>query len=217
MKLIHCALVALPLALACEGAIGVPGSSDPTGPGPVGGREVPEEPFTGPVVEGCVDDQRFFSRDVWTSTVQERCFGCHNGSGVAAASGFVLQNPDVRIDALDENYAQLVRVATTPGSDDDDRPLLLRKPIGELGHGGGVVIGPETLDFARLRAFVERQTTPVTCEDEDDGLFEGVHNESRIERFDASTSRSTPDCPRPRKSSAWMPAAKRPSPRSSTS
>lgn len=178
MNIFRYTLVVLPLVLACEGAIGVPGETGPLDPGPTGRPSQPEVPFDGPVVEGCVDDQRFFSRDVWTSTVQERCFGCHNGSGVAAASGFVLLNPEVRVDALDENYAQLVRIATTPGSDDDERPLLLRKPIGELGHGGGVVIGEETLDFARLEAFVQRQSEPVTCEGEDDDLFDGVHNES---------------------------------------
>lgn len=178
MNFLRRAFVILPFALACEGAIGTPEEFDPLDPGPGGRPSQPEEPFDGPVVEGCVDDQRFFSRDVWTSTVQERCFGCHNGSGVAAASGFVLLNPEVRIDALDENYAQLVRVATTAGSDDDERPLLLRKPLGELGHGGGVVIGEETLDFARLEAFVERQSSPVTCEGDDDDLFNGVNNES---------------------------------------
>lgn len=177
MNFFRC-LVALPLVFACEGAIGAPGEMGPVGPGPMGRPSQPEMPFTGPVTEGCVDDQRFFSRDVWTSTVQERCFGCHNGSGVAAASGFVLLNPEVRVDALDENYAQLVRIATTPGSEDDERPLLLRKPIGELGHGGGVVIGQETLDYARLEAFVERQSEPVTCEGEDDAFLEGVENES---------------------------------------
>ena len=39
----------------------------------------------------CVTNKEFFSQKVWKPVLEQRCFSCHNSSGQAKYSEFVLQ------------------------------------------------------------------------------------------------------------------------------
>lgn len=117
----------------------------------------------------CETNEQFFAREVWAQTLAANCLGCHNPQGLASATGFVLQDPTGIPDGMKANYQALVSVAER-FLDDDERPIMLRKPIGELGHGGGTIIQADSPHYKRLEEFVSRLDTAVECPAEVDFL-----------------------------------------------
>tara|TARA_R110002096_G_scaffold433887_5_gene653972 strand:- start:99850 stop:102111 length:2262 start_codon:yes stop_codon:yes gene_type:complete len=117
----------------------------------------------------CETNEQFFAREVWAQTLAANCLGCHNPQGLASATGFVLQDPTGYPDGMKANYDALVGVAER-FLDDDERPIMLRKPTGELGHGGGTVIQADSPHYKRLEEFLVRLDTAVECPAEVDFL-----------------------------------------------
>lgn len=107
----------------------------------------------------CVDDRTFFREQVWPNVFGARCIACHAIDGLARDSALVLASP-ARPDHLDVDQAMLTDLA---GLQRDGTSLLLLKPLGEEGHGGGAVLQEDDAAYALLTAFVVRVDAPVAC------------------------------------------------------
>ncbi|MFM2153570.1 MAG: hypothetical protein RL199_2005, partial [Pseudomonadota bacterium] len=110
----------------------------------------------------CESNRTFFAREVWAPFMGTTCFKCHAPDGVAVArdrSKFVLQ-PPAYPGFLDENLASLREIAKL---EYDGRSVLLRKPVGELDHGGGPVIDEGGAEYRALVELIARLKKPDTC------------------------------------------------------
>ena len=109
------------------------------------------------LLEGCINDADYFEQKVWAEALSPVCYSCHNAQGAAKYSDLVLQS-NVLPGYLDTNWSELEYVARL---EIDDIPLILRKPLGMDGHGGGAVITEDSLAFSALSGFVDRLSNPV--------------------------------------------------------
>ena len=108
-------------------------------------------------LEGCINDADYFEQKVWAEALSPVCYSCHNAQGAAKYSDLVLQS-NVLPGYLDTNRSELEYVARL---EIDDIPLILRKPLGRDGHGGGAVITEDSPAFSALAGFVDRLSNPV--------------------------------------------------------
>ena len=108
-------------------------------------------------LEDCVNDADFFEQQVWGEALSPVCYSCHNAQGAAMHSDLVLQS-NVIPGYLERNRAELNYVASL---EIDEISLILRKPLGRDGHGGGAVITEDSIAFTALQGFVDRLSEPV--------------------------------------------------------
>lgn len=138
------------LAVACGGSEDderskSPGSSDPNG------------------AAACVSTREFFTSQVFGRALAT-CQSCHTPGGVADQKGakFEIYNatwPDfvtANIDAM-RAYAKF---------EVEGKPLLLLKPLGQVGHGGGAVLKEDSEEYAILSKFVNdlRTGAETSCD-----------------------------------------------------
>lgn len=121
-----------------------------------------DEPTETPAA-GCVSDEAFF-QELSLSVLEPDCSNCHNPQGVAADTDFVLAAPG-ETNALQRNFAMLEDVAAL---ERDGTSILLLKPTGELGHGGGRRFEAGSQAYRELEALIARFESPTVC-DGDDG------------------------------------------------
>lgn len=112
----------------------------------------------------CVTTRDAFARQVWAPYMSTTCLKCHSPDGVAVLeenARFVLQPPSYP-GFLDANLASVREMAKT---DYEGRSLLLIKPLGEHGHGGGKVLDEDSDEYEALVELVEslRQGEEETC------------------------------------------------------
>ena len=123
-------------------------------------------PVPGQAIPGCLVDDRLFEDEVWAKVGERTCLRCHNKDGDAADSEFVLSSNDDsdKVATLDQNRdAFQAMAAATKG----DQSRLLQKVIGELEHGGGQVLKPDSTEYRILDRFV-RRVMPRTGEPSED-------------------------------------------------
>lgn len=114
--------------------------------------------------DDCVTTQDAFAHDVWAGFMSTSCLQCHSPDGVAVVqenARFVLQ-PAAYPDFLTANLNSVRQMAKT---DFEGKSLLLIKPLGEHGHGGGKVLDAKSDEYAALERLVEtlRAGTEETC------------------------------------------------------
>lgn len=113
-------------------------------------------PASGHATPDCLVDDRFFADEVWAKVGERTCLRCHNRDGDAADSGFVLtkhDDSDNVVAILVRNRVAFQAMAT---SKEGDQSRLLQKSIGELKHGGGQVLKPDSTGYKILDRFVRR-------------------------------------------------------------
>ncbi len=149
---LHASLLALIasgalLSAACSAEIGSPGSQDP------------------PLDENgqCLSNGRFFAERVWAKVMQSTCVDCHSPDGIAVNQGadFILL-PPAYPGFLEANLATLETLART---EYDDKSILLRKPLGELDHGGGTQLEEGSEEYEILSTLVARLQAGDPCAD----------------------------------------------------
>lgn len=119
---------------------------------------------TGCKDDECVTTRDAFAHDVWAGFMSTSCLQCHSPDGVAVVqenARFVLQ-PAAYPDFLGANLNSVREMAKT---DYEGKSLLLIKPLGEHGHGGGKVLDAKSDEYAALEKLVEtlRAGTEETC------------------------------------------------------
>lgn len=117
------------------------------------------------IEEECINDEDFFAQEVWAKALSPVCYSCHNSQGSGADSDLVL------VSNSSPNYLQTNRESLTyvASLQIDGESLVLRKPTGLDGHGGGAVIDEDSDAYSALKGFVERLDNPVLeCEGEEE-------------------------------------------------
>lgn len=113
------------------------------------------------VVPGCLIEDRFFAEEVWAKVGERTCLRCHHKNGDAADSGFLLF---MEGDVNGHDGACLKRnrdaFQTMAKVTEGDQSLILLKVTGELDHGGGRVLPPDSTGYRILKQFVQRMETP---------------------------------------------------------
>ncbi|HVJ17945.1 MAG TPA: hypothetical protein VM686_21140, partial [Polyangiaceae bacterium] len=123
----------------------------------------PKDPGYTEVNGECMSNSRFFAEQVWARVMQKTCVNCHSPDGIAPQQGadFILLPPTYP-GFLDANLGALERLART---EFDDRSVLLRKPVGEMEHGGGGVLTADSQELALVAELVERLQAGDPCPD----------------------------------------------------
>jgi mono/diheme cytochrome c family protein len=111
----------------------------------------------------CMSNSRFFAEQVWARVMQQTCVNCHSPDGIAVQQGadFMLLPPTYP-GFLEANLQTLEQLART---EYDDRSVLLRKPVGEMDHGGGVQLAADSVEATILDELVRRLQEGDPCPD----------------------------------------------------
>jgi hypothetical protein len=137
------ALAAIALAAACSSS-----SADEEGPGGVS-----QQP--------CLSNRDFFAQRVWAPVMSKICLKCHGPDGVATDENAALYLlPSSYPGFLDANLDTVAEIAKT---EYDGKSILLRKPLGEMDHGGQVQLTPDSAEYQALEELVARLAEPETC------------------------------------------------------
>jgi hypothetical protein len=140
-----------------SGTGGSTSNPDPNTP-PSGEPNTPVDPV---VQERCVSTRQFFLQDVWPKVMSKSCINCHSPGGLASEQkASLLLYPTSYPGFVEENLASLRELAKT---EYEDQSVLLRKPLGELRHGGGVQFAADTEEAKLLGDLVERLQKEETC------------------------------------------------------
>lgn len=139
-----------------------------------------ESPATPVLPAVCSLGDRVFENEVWAKVGERTCLRCHNSTGDAAESGFLLSRRSAKSPAwLQDNCNTFQKMALTL---EGDQSRLLLKVTGGLDHGGGQVLKPDSTGYRILERYVRRLNPrtdePVSAEsvvnDDPRPFFEGV-------------------------------------------
>lgn len=155
-------------ALACEnGEISGNGpGGDGSMPGAAGsGGQVLDYTGAGVDAQGnaCLTNRDFLAIKAWQPVIGTKCLSCHGPGGVADLPGTEYKLlPSAYPGFLDVNLQNLAEVAKT---ENEGVSIVLRKPLGELNHGGGAVLQVDTPEYNALVELVDRVTNGTSCEE----------------------------------------------------
>ena len=101
----------------------------------------------------------YFVDEVWGKVGELSCLKCHNNSGEAEDSRFILRETILLggaelQTAQNTNFKAFLKMARM--RKEGQLPRLLLKPIGKLDHEGEQVLKPDSTGHAILKAFVQR-------------------------------------------------------------
>lgn len=110
----------------------------------------------------CLSSQQYFAEKVWVPVLSKVCMKCHSPDGLAAQKNAdLILLPSGYPGFLDSNLEIMSSLART---EFDDVSVLLRKPLGEMNHGGEIVLAPESAEYAALQEFVRRVKSGDDCQ-----------------------------------------------------
>lgn len=100
----------------------------------------------------------YFEEEVWAKVGVRKCLTCHRKGGDAEDSKFVLIDPrksqgKARDQAMRHNRVAFARMAAVK---EKNQSRMLLKVVGELDHGGSVVLKPDSVRYRILARFVRR-------------------------------------------------------------
>jgi hypothetical protein len=111
----------------------------------------------------CTSARTMFAQEVWTPVFDAICLQCHSPDGVATAQNAMLQLlPSSYPGFLDANFENVSLVARYAF---DEKSILLRKPLGEMAHGGGMRFTEDSAEYAALARLVEAIEKDEACDD----------------------------------------------------
>lgn len=123
----------------------------------------------------CQKPDRFFQDEVWVKVGQRTCLKCHNETGDAADSDFILKDTARdwrnRQELLDHNRAAFVRMAKAT---DAGKSRLLQKIVGGLDHGGGEVLKRSSVGAKLLLRFEQHVTRKTPALEKNIQVDEGA-------------------------------------------
>jgi len=110
----------------------------------------------------CQSTRTYFEQEVWSGFMGTVCTKCHTPDGTAVLDSnakFVLQ-PSTYPGFIDANLANLTMVSQIQFQGTSE---LLLKPLGQMNHGGGVVLQADSTEYKSLQELVTRLGTGDTC------------------------------------------------------
>jgi Protein of unknown function (DUF1588)/Protein of unknown function (DUF1592) len=121
---------------------------------------------------GCVSNREFLALETWNTVLEGKCQSCHGPGGVAEQQNAdFLVKPSAYPGFLEANLEVLTRVSKT---ENEGVSILLRKALGELGHGGGAVLAKDSDEYRALSELVTRVQQPESCTDSQANHFDDV-------------------------------------------
>lgn len=134
-----------------------------------------------PAMLACTLPRRLFEEEVWAKVGERTCLRCHNPKGDAAGSAFVLvpRTPGQDRKWIEKNCDSFQAMATAK---EGEGVRLLRKVVGDLDHGGGQVLKPDSTAYRILERYVQQlnkegkapEIADTNPEDSGRPFFEGV-------------------------------------------
>ncbi len=110
----------------------------------------------------CVNTRTYFAQQLWTPVLDAACIGCHSPDGVATEQNALLQLlPSAYPGFLDANYENVKMMVQ---HEFDGVPTILRKPLGEMDHGGGAPLTEDSEEYQALVEFVELLDDEDACD-----------------------------------------------------
>lgn len=109
----------------------------------------------------CVSTREYFAQKAWPEVLAKSCLTCHSPDGLAAEKNakFKLLPPSYP-GFIDANLENLAFVA---GIEFEGKSELLRKPLGEMSHGGEVVLDASSPEYKTLTELVKRLQAGDAC------------------------------------------------------
>lgn len=109
----------------------------------------------------CLSSQQYFAEKVWVPVLSKVCMKCHSSDGLAAQKNAdLILLPTGYPGFMESNLQLMSNLART---EFDDVSVLLRKPLGEMNHGGANVLTQDSEEYAALQEFVRRVKTGDQC------------------------------------------------------
>ncbi|HMR06335.1 MAG TPA: DUF1588 domain-containing protein [Polyangiaceae bacterium] len=110
----------------------------------------------------CLSERDYFAKKIQAGVFSKTCQKCHAPGGQADEEGakFTLL-PSSYPGFIDANLAAAKQFAKT---EFDGKSVLVRKPIGELEHGGGKAVDPSSAEYAALKEFISLVKSGDFCE-----------------------------------------------------
>jgi hypothetical protein len=123
--------------------------------------------------ENCVSNEQFFQEEIYVKTLAVKCVGCHNSTGAAKDTSFILRGSEWGPDYLEQNlemFSQMSRLEY------DGVPWILAKPTQMVSHGGMVQFEKDSDEYNAFASMVARVNEPVACDEVDvaEEFFDGV-------------------------------------------
>ncbi len=118
----------------------------------------------------CTSTEQFFAEKVWAPTVAQTCIGCHNPTGEAKDTSYVL-HASSEAGYLEANLAVIKSVAEL---EKGGKSLILLKPTGGIEHQGGVQLDPASQEYKDFEQLVTMLKEGNDCETNKAGFFAGV-------------------------------------------
>ncbi|MEZ4440684.1 MAG: hypothetical protein R3B72_16415 [Polyangiaceae bacterium] len=103
-------------------------------------------------------------------TLMSKCFGCHNASGVANGTDYVLRGPS-EPGFIQQNLETIKGVASF---ESEGQSQFLLKPTQSVPHEGGAVLDPNSDDYKRLLGLIVRLKNDEPCDPTSDTAFTGL-------------------------------------------
>lgn len=121
----------------------------------------------------CVSDEEFFRETVYAPILADNCSSCHNSSGAAKDTSFVLRTPESGPDYLESNleaFSQMSKLRF------EGQSWLLLKPTLGIEHEGGERFKEGSDEYNAFVEMMNRLETPSSCEEGDltEEFFDGV-------------------------------------------
>jgi hypothetical protein len=110
----------------------------------------------------CTATRTYFEQSVWSPFMSTKCAKCHTPDGPAVVTShakFVIQ-PSSYPGFIDTNLQTLKEVSKIQY---EGKSELLLKPLGQMSHGGGVVLEESSDEYKALVELVNRLDTADSC------------------------------------------------------
>lgn len=109
----------------------------------------------------CLSSREYFAEKIWGPVMAKHCLKCHAPDGEAVAEGASFRLlPASYPGFLDANLEAARDAAKTAYS---GKSHLIFKPLGELDHGGGIVLQPGSPEHEALETFVKNLDATDAC------------------------------------------------------
>ncbi len=122
----------------------------------------------------CQSTRTYFEQNVWSAFMSTTCTKCHTLDGTAVADSnakFVLQTSSYP-GFIDADLANITLVANIQYQ---GTPEILLKPLGQMNHGGGVVLQQNSPEYQALTELVNRITgSQASCTEGPNTTLQGV-------------------------------------------
>lgn len=109
----------------------------------------------------CLSNRAYFAQKVWGPVISKTCINCHTPDGVAVEKGSeLILLPPGYPGFLETNLLALTEMGKI---EREGKSVVLRKPLGELDHGGGVQLQEDSAEYRALAELLDRLKQAESC------------------------------------------------------